>query len=127
MSQSYIGLCFNQGRLHNTHVMEKSSGVHNAHVIFLPKWPLYCFVTHRDENIIRRWLRDERVTKTEIAIFQAKIDLFERGGPDLNPGLIVGPVAKDIYKMKIKGHKGHVQLRPMLCFGPFVDNEVTLL
>jgi hypothetical protein len=49
------------------------------------------------------------------------------GGPDLNPGLIEGPVAKDIYKMKIKGHKGHVQLRPMVCYGPFTSNEVTML
>ena len=65
--------------------------------------------------------------KAEVAIFQAKIDLFERGGPDLTPGLIAGPVAKNIYKMKIKGHKGHVQLRPMLCYGPVSETEITLL
>ena len=29
--------------------------------------------------------------------------------------------------MKIKGHKGHVQLRPMVCYGPFMDTEVTML
>ena len=44
------------------------------------------------------------------------------------PGLIsTGPVAKDIYKMKIKGRKGHVQLRPMICRGPFGVAESTLL
>lgn len=59
--------------------------------------------------------------------FKQRLTRFERGGPELNPGLIVGPVAKDIYKMKIKGHKGHIQLRPMLCYGPFNRTEVTLL
>ena len=45
----------------------------------------------------------------------------------MSPGLIAGPIAKDIYKMKIKGNKGHVQLRPMLCRGPFGEHEFTLL
>jgi len=112
---------------HNTGVMRNTSGNYNVRVINLPQWPIYCFLSHREENVIRRWLDDERITNTQRAIFQAKIDLFERGGPDLNPGLIAGPIAKDIYKMKIKGHKGHVQLRPMLCYGPFAENEVTLL
>ncbi len=62
-----------------------------------------------------------------MAVFQAKIDAYERGGPDLNPGLIEGPVAKNIYKMKIKGNRGHVQLRPMVCYGPFLQSEVTML
>jgi hypothetical protein len=97
-------------------------------VIVLPKWPIYCFIDHRNLNVIREWLRNEKVPKRQIAMFQAKIDLFERVGPDLIPGFISdGPVAKNIYKMKIKGHKGHVQLRPMVCYGPFTDNEVTML
>ena len=107
--------------------MQNTSGNNNAGVIFLPKWPVYCFLTQRGQNIIREWLKDERVERTQVAILQAKIDAFERGGPDLSPGLIHGPVAKDIYKMKIKGHKGHIQLRPMLCYGPFVKTEITLL
>jgi hypothetical protein len=54
---------------------------------------------------------------------------LERGGPDLNPGLISDtPVARDIYRMKVKGNKGQVQLRPMVCKGPFIlDAEYTLL
>jgi hypothetical protein len=107
--------------------MIKTSNGHNAHVIPLPQWPVYCFLSQRGENVIREWLDSEKVPKTQIATFQAKIDSYERGGPDLNPGLIVGPVAKNIYKMKIKGHKGHVQLRPMVCYGPPARNEVTLL
>ena len=97
-------------------------------VILLPKWPIYYFVDHRGQNVIRQWLRDEKVQWAQVATFQAKIDLFERGGPGLTPGFISdGPVAKNIYKMKIKGNKGHVQLRPMVCYGPFAHNEVTIL
>src|SRR5208337_5261843 len=107
--------------------MHDTSGNNNARVIFFPRWPIYCFLSQRGENVIRRWLRDEKVERRQIANFQAKIDSYERGGPEVNPGLIVGPVAKDIYKMRIKGNKGHVQLRPMVCHGPFGDSEVTLL
>jgi hypothetical protein len=108
--------------------MKHTSGNNNASVIYFPTWPVYCFITHRNLNLIREWLEAERVTKTQIALFQAKIDTFERGGPDLNPGLIsTGPVAKNIFKMKIKGRKGHVQLRPMVCYGPFEERAVTLL
>src|SRR5437667_3102663 len=76
-------------------------------------WQVFCFITHRGENIICEWLKKEKVPRTQVAMFQAKLDTFERGGPDLSPGLISsGPVGKDIFKMKIKGHKGHMQLRP---------------
>ncbi len=107
--------------------MINRDGNNNARVIHLPRWPIYCFLTHRWENIIKAWLESEKITRTQIAYFQAKIDAYENGGPDLNPGLIEGPVAKKIYKMKIKGNKGHVQLRPMVCYGPVADAEVTLL
>lgn len=107
--------------------MNNSTIKHNTGVIFLPSWPIYCFITHREENVIREWLRTEKVPKTQIANFQAKIDAYERGGPELSPGLIVGPIAKHLYKMKIKGSKGHMQLRPIVCYGPIGDTEVTLL
>lgn len=112
---------------HNTRVMQNTTGKDNTGVILFTKWPIYSFVTHRGENIIREWLKEEKVPRTQVAIFQAKIDAYERGGPDLSPGLIEGPVAKNIFKMKIKGHKGHVQLRPMVCYGPFTQTEVTML
>jgi hypothetical protein len=68
------------------------------------QWQVFCFVTHRGENVIHEWLKKEKVQRTQIAIFQAKLDTFEQGGPDLSPGLISsGPVGKGIYKMKIKG------------------------
>jgi hypothetical protein len=96
-------------------------------VVMASQWRVFCFITHRGENIMRMWLQKEKIPRTQVAVFQAKLDTFERGGPELSPGLIFGPVAKDIYKMKIKGHKGHVQLRPMLCYGPSGQTEITLL
>lgn len=122
-----LAFCFHIIEQHNMRVMQKQVENDNAHVILSTKWQVYFFLTHRGENVIREWLSRERIQNTQIANFQAKIDAFEQGGPDLSPGLIVGPVAKKIYKMKIKGNKGHVQLRPMLCYGPFGTTEVTLL
>jgi len=103
---------------------------HNVSVIvLLPKWKVYCFVSERGHNVIREWLDEEKVGAGQRAKFQSKIDSLENGGPDLNPGLLSDtPVARDIYKMKIKGNKGQVQLRPMVCKGPFdMSKEFTLL
>jgi hypothetical protein len=109
-------------------VIKNTSGKDNASVILSGQWEVYCFISHRADNVIKEWLKKEKVPSSQIAIMQAKLDAFERGGPALSPGLITdGPVAKHIYKMKIKGNKGHVQLRPMLCYGPFGQNEITLL
>jgi hypothetical protein len=107
--------------------MIKSRDIHNANVILLPlPWRIYCFLSERGSNLIREWLDGEKVTSSQRAAFQSKIDLFERSGPDLTPGFITStPIAADIYKMKIRGQ---VQLRPMACRGPIdMDREYTIL
>jgi hypothetical protein len=93
------------------------------------KWQIYSYlVGQRRENITRAWLLDQRVSAVQIAAFQEKIDALEAGGPEMVPGFISEtPVAKDIYKMKIKGNKGMKQLRPMCCRGPFGAAEFTIL
>jgi|SRR5271157_694229 len=94
----------------------------------MPNWKVYCFLHgERRKNIIVEWLKNEAVPPDQIAVFQEKIDALERSGPDMVPGFIWGPVAKDIYKMKIKGNKGWKQLRPMCCRGPFELNAYTVL
>jgi hypothetical protein len=105
-----------------------STEKHNAAVIISP-WKVYCYLSERGSNVIREWLDAEKIGAGQRAKFQAKIDALESGGPDLNPGLLSDtPVAKDIYKMKIKGNKGQVQLRPMVCKGPYLMNqEFTIL
>lgn len=95
----------------------------------MPKWKVYFYLEGaRCDHAIRKWLEDERISITQIAAFQDKIDTLERSGPEMVPGFITEtPVAKDIYKMKIKGNKGMKQLRPMCCRGPFGPNEYTIL
>lgn len=74
------------------------------------------------------WLKDEKVSRAQTAVFQDKLDTLERSGPEMVSGFISEtPVAKDIYKMKIRGNKGMKQLRPMCCRGPFGPNEYTIL
>jgi hypothetical protein len=92
-------------------------------------WRVYFYLSgQRRENAIRAWLHDERVSAVQIAIFQEKLDALEEGGPEMVPGFISEtPVAKDIYKMKIKGNKGMKQLRPLCCRGPFGPSEYTIL
>jgi hypothetical protein len=105
--------------------MSQSSITHNADVIILPlRWRVYCFLSSSGRNVIREWLDEERVSLAQRADFQMKITLLENGGVDAVPGFITEtPVADNIYKAKIKGNKGRVQLRPMLCRGPFVVSE----
>ena len=95
----------------------------------MAKWKVYCYLEGlRRDNAIRAWLESERVSVAQIAAFQDKIDTLEESGPEMVPGFISDtPVAKDIYKMKIKGNKGMKQLRPMCCRGPFGPNEYTVL
>ena len=93
------------------------------------RWKVYFYLegTRRD-NAIRQWLKREGVSTAQIAAFQDKIDTLEESGPDMVPSFISEtPVAKGIYKMKIKGNKGMKQLRPMCCRGPFGLNEYTIL
>jgi hypothetical protein len=107
--------------------MSISSLKHNAHVINFPlKWSIYFFLSERGVNLITDWLDAEKISVKQRADFQAKIDLFERGGSDLITGFITDtPIAPDIYKMKIKGQ---VQLRPMVCRGPLdLGREYTVL
>ncbi len=95
----------------------------------MPEWRVYFYLAgRRRDNVIRAWLRAEGISVAQIAAFQDKIDTLEESGPDMVPGFISEtPVAKDIYKMKIKGNKGMKQLRPMCCRGPFGPREYTIL
>lgn len=95
----------------------------------MSSWKVYFYLKgRRRDNCIRGWLERERIPKAQIAAFQDKIDTLEESGPEMVPGFISEtPVATDIYKMKIRGHKGMKQLRPMCCRGPFGPDEYTIL
>jgi len=95
----------------------------------MSQWRVYFYLRGlRRENAIIAWLKDEAVSVAQIAAFQDKIDTLEQSGPDMVPGFISEtPVARGIYKMKVKGNKGMKQLRPMCCRGPFGPSEYTIL
>jgi hypothetical protein len=95
----------------------------------MPAWKVYFYLEGlRRDNTVLKWLERESVSTAQIAAFQDKIDTLEEHGPEMVPGFISEtPVARDIYKMKIKGNKGMKQLRPMCCRGPFGPNEYTIL
>lgn len=93
-------------------------------------WKVYFYLEGiRRDHTIKAWLKRERISRGQIAAFQDKLDTLEQHGPDMLPGFISDtPVAKDgIRKMKVKGNKGWVQLRPLCHYGPFGPNECTLL
>jgi hypothetical protein len=101
----------------------------------MKRWKVYQFTDSRGHSVIKDWLRKQRVPTKQIAEFQENITALERLGPEGCPGLIFGPIKRPgkqpitgIYKIKLHGNKGHVQLRPLLCYGPFdVGSELTLL
>ena len=83
------------------------------------------FLDSRGNGIVEAWLRKRRIQKKAIATLNQKIDLLEQYGPEA-PGLLVGPIHKEIYKLTITAQG--VQLRPMVCKGPINnDTEFTLL
>src|SRR5260370_39010669 len=92
-------------------------------------WKVYHYLGGiRRDNVVKSWLKNEKISIAQIATFQDKIDTLEKSGPEMVPGFITETtVAKDIHKMKIKGNKGMKQLRPMCCRGPFSTNEYTIL
>jgi hypothetical protein len=90
-------------------------------------WIIWFRQNSQGRNVIKEWLKEERVPLEQIVKFQAKLDDFVRLGPELMAGFISDtPVAPNVYKMKIRGNKGAVQLRPMCSRGP-ASNEYTIL
>jgi hypothetical protein len=89
-------------------------------------WSIYEFLDDRGDRILSVWFRKEKIQKKARILFDQKVDLLEKYGPDLPPELLAGPVAGHIYKLKVRAHG--VQLRPHLCKGPLSnENEYTFL
>jgi len=77
--------------------------------------------------MILRWVKDDRLTKRSRAALNQKLDRLSQIDFDLaiQTKFLAGPIYKSVYKLVVKTD---VQLRPMLCRGPFnVDEEYTLL
>jgi hypothetical protein len=102
----------------------------NACVIKFPliqSMKLWDFLSTRDENVILRWVKDDRLTVRDRAKLNQKLDRLSQMPFELaiQTKLLAGPIYKNIYKLIVHGD---VMLRPMLCRGPFdIDKEYTLL
>ena len=105
-------------------------GTNNACVIIPPAVPLYAlwdFRSERGENVILRWVREDRLTKRARAALNQKLDRLSQLEFDLavQTKFLAGPIYKRIYKLVVKAD---IQLRPLLCRGPHnVEREYTLL
>lgn len=86
-------------------------------------WKLHDYLDAHGVNDFKRW-SEAQETKL-IAKLNQRLDMLEAHGLALLPSILSSTRSRHIYKLKIKGK---VQLRPMLCRGPFDNNgEFTLL
>jgi len=85
-------------------------------------YELFDFRSARGENMILRWVKDEKLTTRACATLNQKLDRLQQMDYELakNTHLLAGPIYKNVYKLVI--HADGVMLRPMLCRGP-LDNE----
>ena len=89
------------------------------------EWTIYEFLDNRGDGVIEVWIKRERIPMSIKARLDVKLKLLQQAGPDLSPGLLVS-LGGSIYKLRVCAM--NVELRPMLCRGPFSnENEFTLL
>ena len=92
---------------------------------------IYEWVDERGRGVVSDW---PKLQKAQRAKLDAKLQMLVRAEVDpttrqanLPPDLLVGPGFDGepfIYKLK---SRGNVQLRPMLCLGPFDGTDWTIL
>lgn len=91
---------------------------------------VYEWIDHRGRGVITHW----RLQKAQRTKLEAKIDMLvgaeletHSRKPSLPPNLLGGPGIDGqpfIYELKVRGD---VHLRPMVCVGPFSEDEWTIL
>lgn len=103
------------------------SGKYNVGVIQLPLWRVLCFVDASGSNIVREWLYRERIPAALKGELQGRIDLIEAGGPRVVPGCIEEIKGSSTFCALRVERKGFGVIRPVFCYGPFGEREMTLL
>ncbi len=86
---------------------------------------LFDFLDQNNKSVIHEWAKG--LEKADKAKLNSKLKQLAEMDFDLAWGtrLLQGPIFKSIYKLRIRGT---IQLRPLLCRGPFEnDAEYTLL
>jgi hypothetical protein len=76
--------------------------------------------------VIRKWLDEQGVAQTVLSTLQTFLDVIAAGGPEVVPG-VVSPLGKgDLHILKVKA-QGHPPISILFSYGPFGNNEMTLL
>jgi hypothetical protein len=88
-------------------------------------WRLFDCRDARGINIMQDWADSLPMQKRDRGRLDSKIDMLERAGDDLPPGLLQNTRCNHIMELAVNGR---VALRPMLCRGPFaMQSEFTFL
>lgn len=91
---------------------------------FPRRWRLYDYIDLRGMSVYERWAKD--ADKKMRARVNQKLDLLERHGPDLPPGLLAGTKFKHVDKLRVFGPG--VTWRILICKGPIAnEHEFTIL
>jgi len=84
-------------------------------------WKLYDYFSEREINEIAVWTR--KLQRPQRIKLRSKLDMLEKFGADLPPGLVIKTEVEYILKLKVQGNP---KLRPMLCRGPLkVEDKST--
>ena len=81
-------------------------------------WVLYDYLDDKGINEIKAWT--QKLQKKERAKLNAKLDMLEKHGSDLPPGLLSDTKFSHIKEIVIKGQ---VAVRLMVCRGPIDNNK----
>jgi hypothetical protein len=86
------------------------------------------FLAKGSSHVIREWVKDERITRIELAKLDFALNQLRTLDYDLvSRKLLAGPLrgALKLYKLRIRC--ANRELRPLLCRGPFARFDYTLL
>ena len=83
---------------------------------------VFFYVTPNGDAIIQDWI--DSLGKQERAKLENKLDAICRAEMDILPGMVSGTRVGKISKIRVNGQRA---LRPMLCKGPFGEDEITIL
>jgi len=81
---------------------------------------IYEWVDSRGKGVLSNW----GLSMEQQAKLDNKIDMLQKHGMDLPPGLVSRTSNGRLFNLKVRGK---VQLRPVFCPGPFDGNEFTFL
>lgn len=82
-------------------------------------FPLYDYVNESGENEFKSWT--SQLQTKERAKLNEKLDKLTLHGDELYPQMLTGTSVAGIQKLRVHGQ---VQLRPLLCKGPLLNNGV---